>query len=76
VCQPTGAVEALRLQTAVSKHLYDLCIFWDHCQRERTSCVTATEDVPWPSSLKVNSRFSLSFSFFPLLLFLPPCLPR
>lgn len=31
------------------------------------------EDVPWPSSLKVNSRFSLSFSFFPLLRFLPPC---
>ena len=30
-------------------------------------------DLPWPSSLKVNSRFSLSFSFFPLLRFLPPC---
>lgn len=27
---------------------------------------------PWPSSLNVNSRFSLSFSFFPLRLFLPP----
>lgn len=28
--------------------------------------------VPWPSSLKVNSRFSLSFSFFPRRLFFPP----
>lgn len=28
--------------------------------------------VPWPSSLKVSSRFSLSFSFFPRLRFLPP----
>jgi hypothetical protein len=27
---------------------------------------------PWPSSLKVNSRFSLSFSFFPRRLFFPP----
>jgi hypothetical protein len=27
----------------------------------------------WPSSLKVSSRFSLSFSFLPLRLFLPPC---
>lgn len=32
------------------------------------------ENVPWPSSLKVSSRFSLSDSFLPLLLFLPPCL--
>lgn len=30
-------------------------------------------DGPWPSSLKVSSRFSLSFSFFPRRLFLPPC---
>ena len=29
--------------------------------------------VPCPSSLNVSSRFSLSFSFFPLLRFLPPC---
>lgn len=29
-------------------------------------------DVPWPSSLKINSRLRLSFSFFPLLRFLPP----
>lgn len=26
----------------------------------------------WPSSLKVSSRFSLSFSFFPRRLFFPP----
>ena len=26
----------------------------------------------WPSSLKINSLFSASFSFFPLLRFLPP----
>lgn len=26
----------------------------------------------WPSSLKVSSRFSLSFSFFPRLRFFPP----
>lgn len=26
----------------------------------------------WPSSLKTNSLFSVSFSFFPLLRFLPP----
>lgn len=31
-------------------------------------------DVPWPSSLKVSSRFSLSFSFFPRRRFLPPWL--
>ena len=30
------------------------------------------EMVPWPSSLNVSSRFSLSFSFFPRRLFLPP----
>lgn len=30
------------------------------------------ENGPWPSSLNVNSRFSLSFSFFPLRRFLPP----
>ena len=29
-------------------------------------------DLPWPSSLKTNSLFSFSFSFLPLLLFLPP----
>ena len=29
--------------------------------------------VPCPSSLKVSSRFSLSFSFFPRRRFLPPC---
>jgi hypothetical protein len=29
--------------------------------------------VPWPSSLKTSSRFSLSFSFFPRRRFLPPC---
>ena len=29
----------------------------------------------WPSSLKISSLLSLSFSFLPLLLFLPP-LPR
>jgi len=28
--------------------------------------------LPWPSSLKTNSLFSVSFSFLPLLLFLPP----
>lgn len=28
--------------------------------------------LPCPSSLKTNSLFSFSFSFFPLLLFLPP----
>ena len=33
-------------------------------------------DVPWPSSLKVSSRFSLSFSFFPRRRFLPPCLAK
>ena len=27
----------------------------------------------WPSSLKTSSRFSLSASFLPLRLFLPPC---
>lgn len=32
-----------------------------------------SSDVPWPSSLKVSSRFSLSFSFFPRRRFLPPC---
>lgn len=32
--------------------------------------------VPWPSSLKVSSRFSLSFSFFPRRLFLPPYLGK
>jgi hypothetical protein len=31
-------------------------------------------DLPWPSSLKVSSRFSLSFSFFPRRRFLPPWL--
>ena len=29
-------------------------------------------NLPWPSSLKTSSRFSDSFSFFPLLLFFPP----
>jgi hypothetical protein len=29
-------------------------------------------NVPWPSSLKTSSRFSDSFSFLPLLRFLPP----
>lgn len=33
---------------------------------------TSTMHSPWPSSLNTNSRFSSSFSFFPLRLFLPP----
>ena len=33
-------------------------------------------NTPCPSSLKVNSRFSLSFSFFPRRRFLPPCLSQ
>lgn len=42
-------------------------------KRERGGFVEEHGNGPWPSSLKVNSRFSLSFSFFPLRRFLPPC---
>src|ERR1700733_3987428 len=35
-----------------------------------------TPILPYPSSLNVNSRFSLSFSFLPLRRFLPPCIPN
>lgn len=30
------------------------------------------QNSPWPSSLKINSLFAISSSFFPLLRFLPP----
>jgi hypothetical protein len=35
--------------------------------------ILSTWAYSWPSSLKVSSRFSLSFSFFPRRRFLPPC---
>jgi len=44
-----------------------------HCARPRTE-EHLHHNAPWPSSLNVSSRFSLSFSFFPLLRFLPPCM--
>ena len=77
------AVETLRLKSTISKHLDYLSVLWGHAsagrlsgrevrnQREEGRFRVAL-NIPWPSSLKVSSRFSLSFSFFPRRRFLPP----
>jgi hypothetical protein len=45
-----------------------------HCASRRPlPSILTTCAYSWPSSLKTSSRFSLSFSFFPRRLFLPPC---
>ena len=39
----------------------------------QSKCVgTCNRHIPWPSSLKTSSRFSVSFSFLPRRLFFPP----
>ena len=45
-----------------------------HCASRRPlPSIFTTWAYSWPSSLKTSSRFSLSFSFLPRRLFLPPC---
>ena len=71
------AVEAESFKAAITEHLDYLGIFYvAECVRQAVGGLEGKEgregDVPWPSSLKVSSRFSLSFSFFPRRRFLPP----
>lgn len=75
VPQSPRAVEALRFQAAVAQHLCRVSLWClrRFATRRRTFRTWAYS---WPSSLKVSSRFSLSFSFFPLRRFLPPCTSR
>lgn len=49
-----------------------LCSFDLPAELFKKSNKVVKKNLPWPSSLNVNSRFSLSFSFFPRRLFLPP----
>ena len=45
-----------------------------HCASRRPfPSILVTCAYSWPSSRNTNSRLSSSFSFFPLLRFLPPC---
>lgn len=92
VAESAGAVEALRLQAAISGEMSAHTSPATLCWGEASGCfvpdlggreaggrrqltypsIFTTCAYSWPSSLKVSSRFSLSFSFFPRLRFLPP----
>ena len=84
VRQPVLPVEAVALAAPVpqhAQHLPVLCWFdWSWGGRvvkarfgsTAPSKQVARTHAPWPSSLKIRSRFVSSFSFFPRRRFLPP----
>ena len=71
VTETLYSVKAHRLETSVTKHLGDLgdCLSWENSY---VTWLAPTWAYSCPSSLKISSLLTPSFSFLPLLLFFPP----